>query len=75
MSKKLVHAISKGNVTVKNRTTGEVRVILLTEAGTRRAVDVPPSGTMELAPRLTSLKLISRSPNLKTLLKGPLRLV
>lgn len=74
MSKKLVHSIGKGKVEVTNRTSGEVRVILITEEGGRRSVDVPPFGKVELAPRLTSLKMIKRSPNLKQLLRGSLRL-
>ncbi len=75
MSKKLARAMVEGKVIVYNVTSGEVMVKVPLVAGGERTVLVPALSKVELAPKYTDAKLISRSRNLGGLLySGYLRI-
>ena len=68
MSKKLKAALMADVVSVRNRTSGEIRIHYLDENMKQRYTTVGPFVTMELVPRLTSAALLEKS-NLDALVK------
>ena len=75
MSHQLVKAAAAGRVVVKNKTSGEVMVILVPSAGVTKTVLVAPYAEVELAPKYIEPKLVTRSPNLERLVGPYLKIV
>jgi len=75
MSKKFNRAMLEGKVVVRNSTSGQAMVKIPLVEGGERTVIVPPLSVMELAPKYTDAKMLSRSKNLGKLLhSGVLRI-
>jgi hypothetical protein len=68
MSKKLQQAAQLGVVKVRNRTSGEVAVRLALPDGSPMVVRVPANGSLELAPRFTTVEMVQHG-NLPDLLR------
>lgn len=75
MSHQLIKAAASGRVVVENKTSSEVMVVLVPAAGDKKSVIIPPYTQVELAPKHIEAKLVSRSPNLATLVGKYLRVI
>lgn len=74
-SLKLKKAVAQGKVVVENKTSGEVRVFLLSADNQQFFIDIAPKSRMELAPKHCPPKNVLKSRNLDDLIGKSLRLV
>lgn len=76
MSKRLDKAIAEGNVTVRNKTSGEVVVFATNAQGNPTNLIIPPYADFELAPKYLPASFLKRSRNLFQLVRdGMLRVM
>ena len=70
MSKKLQRAVQSGTVIVRNKISGEVSITYMLVTGERKTEKIPPFGTVEFCPRLTSANLLKHGNIDEAVAKG-----